>query len=58
MHCVMALLDNGFDVIAVVPDPRDRTVGYCYVSQTMGETNPNNLVISVLDIGKGYYSLP
>jgi hypothetical protein len=30
----------------------------CYVSQTMGETNPNNLVISVLDIGKGCYSLP
>jgi hypothetical protein len=31
---------------------------YCYVSQTKGETNPNNLVISVLDIGKGCYSLP
>jgi hypothetical protein len=31
---------------------------YFYVSQTMGETNPNNLVISVLDIGKGCYSLP
>jgi hypothetical protein len=30
----------------------------CYVSQTKGETNPNNLVISVLDIGKGCYSLP
>jgi hypothetical protein len=31
---------------------------FCYVSQMMGGTNPNNIVISVLDIGKGCYSLP
>jgi hypothetical protein len=37
---------------------RGSSGGGCYVSQTMGETNPNNLVISVLDIGKGCYSLP
>jgi hypothetical protein len=30
----------------------------CYVSQTMSEANPNNLVISILDSGKGCYSLP
>jgi hypothetical protein len=33
-------------------------VGDCYVSQTMSETNPNNLIISILDGGKGCYSLP
>jgi hypothetical protein len=38
--------------------PFTRTSEGCYVSQTKGETNPNNLVISVLDIGKGCYSLP
>jgi hypothetical protein len=30
----------------------------CYVSQTMSETNANNIIISILDNGKGYYSLP
>jgi hypothetical protein len=34
-----------------------KTYCLCYVSQTKGETNPDNLVISVLDIGKGC-SLP
>jgi hypothetical protein len=33
-------------------------IGNCYVSQMMSETNPNNLVISILDSGKGCYSLP
>jgi hypothetical protein len=29
----------------------------CYVSQTMSETNANNIIISILDNGKGSYSL-
>jgi hypothetical protein len=29
-----------------------------YVSQTMCETNANNIIISILDNGKGCYSLP
>jgi hypothetical protein len=61
---------NGFDTI--VEDAIELTFGVttsgcclhlldgdsCYVSQTMRETNPNNLVISILDSGKGCYSLP
>jgi hypothetical protein len=57
--CDNATADEGNDLTVNATASRQRQPpSGCYVSQTKGETNPNNLVISVLDIGKGCYSLP